>query len=99
MNAIDMMLNGAMWTAIEAPPVADGSTYATHSGVLEIPGFGSCRCWRLSNGRATLDAHDMARLFGFDSPEGLAAEMERLGYEALAAKLKTPIKFYYGAPL
>jgi hypothetical protein len=93
MNAIDLMLNNATWEPVNAPPVTDGSLYATHSGVLDIPGFGSCKCWRLSNGQAMLDAHDMARLFGFDSPEALANDVAQLGNQELAERLRKPTEF------
>jgi hypothetical protein len=98
MNTIDLMLQGATWTPISGQPATGGALHATHSGVLDIPGFGSCKCWRLSNGQATLDAGDMARLFGFGSPEELAADIERLGNGELAAKLRKPIEFTTTAP-
>lgn len=93
MNTIDMMLEGATWTPIAERPDFGGAIHATHSGILNIPGFGTCRCWRLSNGQATLDAGDMAAMFGFGSPEELAADIERLGNYELAEKLRRPIEF------
>lgn len=92
MNTIDLMLNNATWEPIEVSVPSD-ELHATHTGMLDIPGFGSCKCWRLSNGQAMLDAHDMARLFGFDSPEALANDIAQLGNQELAERLRKPIEF------
>jgi hypothetical protein len=65
---LDALLAAATWTPIAAQPKTGGAVHATHTATLEIPGVGACRCWRLSNGRATIDAADVARLFGSGSP-------------------------------
>jgi hypothetical protein len=60
-SPIDMMLDGAEWVA--APPREPdpgGLPHVTHSGVLNLPGFGSFRVYRLSDGRAIVDAVDFA---------------------------------------
>lgn len=92
MNTIDMMLENATWTRIEAPPITDGSVYATHSGVLTI-GELTLRCWQLSDGRRVIDGQSMAELFGFNSPEEMAADVESIGGGEVAAKLRAPISF------
>lgn len=87
-----MMLENATWTRIEAPPITDGSVYATHSGVLTISGL-TLKCWQLSDGSRVIDGQSMAELFGFNSPEELAADIESIGGKEIAAKLRAPIKF------
>jgi hypothetical protein len=89
---IDMMLEGATWTPIERAETPEGELYATHEGVLDLGALGTMKCWRLSNGQAVIDAQDMARFFGFDSPDALIADVETLN-EALADKLRNPISF------
>lgn len=92
MTTIDLLLDGATWTPVDAQPDAGNALHATHSGVLEIGGL-QIPCWRLSDGRAMIDTVGMARIFGFDSPEGLATAMEQIGKPELAATLRTPTEF------
>ncbi len=75
-----MLLAGATWTPTGAQPPADGSLYATHSGVLEIGGV-ALKCYRLNDGSAVFDADDLARFFGFESVDALRADVARLGFE------------------
>lgn len=92
MNPINMMLEGATWTPITDQPAMSGALHATHSGVLTIEGL-TVKCWQLSDGRRVIDGQSMAQLFGFGSPEELAADIERLGGGDVAAKLRAPVEF------
>lgn len=94
MTPIEMMLQDAIWTPIENVKADDSLPYATHSGVLEVPGFDSLKCWRLSNGKAMIDAEDMARFFGFESPEALANGIAEMGNPDLAQRLRKPMEFW-----
>lgn len=90
-STIDMMLDGATRTPIDNA-CGENELFATHSGVLNISGI-EIKCWRLSDGRAMIDADSMARLVGFDSSAELANDLERLGNTELAAKVRAPTTF------
>ncbi len=77
--ALDHLLAAATWTPIPAARQAESALpYPTHSVELRI-GDAVLKCYRLSDGRAVFDAADVARLFGFGTPEALAADVKRLG--------------------
>lgn len=91
MNPIDKILENAEWTEIEAPPITDGSIYATHRGVLSI-GDITLNCWQLSNGKRMLDAQSIVRLCGFNSSNELADSIAELGNQELAERLRHPVE-------
>lgn len=77
MSTIDKMLENVTWTPIEAPPITDGSLYATHTGVLTIEGL-TLKCYQLSNGQRVIDGQSMAKLFGFDSVDALSESIAEI---------------------
>lgn len=59
---IDAVLDTVEWTPTGAKDSGGATPYATHSGELEI--FGEkLRCYRLSDGRAVIDADDLRKFF------------------------------------
>lgn len=58
------ILDSVKFAAVEPPEVHDGSMpYVTHEGVLEVAGH-SLRCYRLSDGKAIINADDFHAFFG-----------------------------------
>jgi hypothetical protein len=63
------------WRVLEAsvPALAQtlrgaGEVRATHEGILELPGVGRVKAYRLSTGEAVFEAEEICRLFGLDGP-------------------------------
>ena len=61
---IDMMLDGVQWVKCHDQDACDG-LYATHSGVWEFNGK-QIRVYRLSDGRAIIDADDFEKILGIE---------------------------------
>lgn len=70
-SPIEILLDQAEWKEIsgDRPERDDGLPWATHSGVLRI-GSVPLRVYRLSNGKAIVDANDMAAFFEAMAGEG-----------------------------
>lgn len=62
---IEAMFDGVAWVAMpELERAAGDLPWATHSGLLELPGLGKLRVYRLSDGRAVFHAADLEKTFG-----------------------------------
>lgn len=60
---IETMIEAALRPIEGAVPSADGMPYATHSGSFELsPGL-TMNCFRLSDGKAVIDAESMVNFF------------------------------------
>lgn len=70
LEPIEMMLEGVTWVPVTPQPrdfathgADDGIPYATHEGILDLFGI-EMRCFRLSDGKAVIDAESVEKLFG-----------------------------------
>ena len=64
MTPIDQIMNAVEWEPVEGQIVEDdGSSYATHHGMLRIAGF-EPKCYQLNTGQRVIDAEEMERFFG-----------------------------------
>lgn len=71
-SPIEEMMDRLDWEAIEQNAKPDGSLpYATHTGVLKIGDF-EIRCYRLSDGKAIVDAEDFNKFFDLASSQYIA---------------------------
>lgn len=73
-SPIEMALEGVTWVPAPDQPQdahdGPGIPYATHSGVWEFGGH-SIRVYRLSNGKAIIDADDFWKVLGItDASDG-----------------------------
>ena len=59
-------INSVAMTALPVPDVPPDELYATHSGELDIPGFGLLRVYQLSDGQRVIDADDLLGILGGD---------------------------------
>ena len=70
--ALDALLAAVQWMPI---PLADNAgqdptqPYATHAGVLELPGLGRVPCYLLNTGEPVFDLEVLEQLFGRDATE------------------------------
>lgn len=66
---MDAMLDGLEWTALprdNEEPWDGVLPYATHEGVLRMPGCPPLRVYQLSDGSRVIDAADLETFFGAD---------------------------------
>ena len=69
-TALTYLLDQVRWTPV---PLADAAgqeptqPYATHEGVLELPGLGRVPCYRLKTGEPVFDLEPLAQLLGPDA--------------------------------
>jgi hypothetical protein len=70
-QAMDALLAQVHWRPIPRRPLAggEGLAYATHAGVLHLPGFGDLPCFQLNTGERFCDAETVIRLLGLDEEE------------------------------
>lgn len=61
---IDYLLSTVQWEPL-LPPANDSDPlpYATHQGMLTIPGFGKLRVYQLNTGQRIINAEDLAAIF------------------------------------
>ena len=57
------ILDGVKFTAVPPPPEPGDLPFVTHEGLLDIAGH-QLRCYRISDGRAIINAEDMQEFFG-----------------------------------
>lgn len=62
---IEMMLDGLTWVPVPDSEIHEDGTYpyATHSGEMDFMGH-KLRCYRLSDGRAVINADDLSAFLG-----------------------------------
>jgi hypothetical protein len=71
-DALVALVATVQWTPV---PLADDAgqdptqPYATHAGVLELPGLGRVPCYLLNTGEPVFDLEVLHQLFGRDVPE------------------------------
>jgi hypothetical protein len=64
-SPIDRLLDQVVWEPIPAYDDHDDTIpYATHSGVLTIPGVGTLRVYQLNTGKRVINAQDLNAFFG-----------------------------------
>ncbi len=69
-TALTALLAAVEWTPV---PLADDTgqdptePYATHAGVLELPGLGRVPCYRLNTGEPVFDLEVLEQLLGPDA--------------------------------
>ena len=58
---IDQLLDDVAWREVHIPDdqITDGIPYATHTGVLKIPGVGEFRAYQLNTGERILNREDV----------------------------------------
>jgi hypothetical protein len=68
-HAIDRALAQIVWRrtpGARARQPWSKEPYATHEGVLDIPGLGSIRCYQLNTGQRVFRAEDLEALLGIE---------------------------------
>lgn len=62
-SPIEKLLDQVTWREVHVPQdhIVDGLPYATHEGMLKIPGVGEFRVHQLSNGERVIQAEDIER--------------------------------------
>ena len=71
-NTLAALVAAVQWTPV---PLADDAgqnptqPYATHQGVLELPGLGRVPCYLLNTGEPVFDLEVLKQLLGPDSTE------------------------------
>ena len=71
-DALAALVAAVPWTPV---PLADGAgqdptqPYATHEGVLELPGLGRVPCYLLNTGEPVFDLEVLEQLIGRDATE------------------------------
>ncbi|HEY5871326.1 MAG TPA: hypothetical protein VI542_38110 [Candidatus Tectomicrobia bacterium] len=50
------------WRVLAVPLPTDGAAMVTHEGILELPGLGGVKAYRLSSGEAVFALEDVIRL-------------------------------------
>ena len=67
-QAMAWLLDQVAWTPM--PPADDaepGLPYATHEGVLDLPGLGRVPVYQLNTGERVFDGETLERLLGLDT--------------------------------
>ena len=55
------LLRNLKWQALKPPPAGSGEdVYATHQGVLKVPGLPPMRIYQLNDGRRVIESDDIA---------------------------------------
>jgi hypothetical protein len=71
-DALAALVAAVQWTPV---PLADDAgqdptqPYATHQGVLELPGLGRVPCYQLNTGEPVFDLEVLEQLLGRDATE------------------------------
>ena len=71
-DALAALVAAVHWTPV---PLADDAgqdltqPYATHEGLLELPGLGHVPCYRLNTGEPVFDLEVLEQLLGQDATE------------------------------
>jgi hypothetical protein len=69
-RAIHVATQQLTWTPVaRAGPDDEDSPYATHEGVLDIPGLGALRVYQLNTGQRVFTAEDLDALLGIEGEE------------------------------